>query len=405
MILTDHLPRRYQIFLSSTFLDLQKEREKVSEALASDNHIVEGMELFPASNQKQWDVITERIDRSDVYLLIIGDKYGSTTDQAHKWKLELAKDGEVVSYTQLEYRYAKTRRLPILALIKVTPKKEVVDETDVAKQERIKEELAVAAFIKEVQNGGITTDYWHDAAELAVDVMRAVNNQITSEGFTAGHGWVRADSLHHPIDHDNKAVFLASKTQYAKFVAHAHKHPGRAPLYRKYIHRLQKEFDVWDEYNTVTVNCFSHCLNAFKFYTRTDGDAVDFSVLMPYVDKLTFSDVKEGVRDTVFNPTIEAPSNVYAVATSYINGFQDGNTDLATKATHHTRVLRFIADFTSIPDHQRRFQLLRCVQVDPQAMELNITKEVRSIQPGVYLIERINVPKDHVIKFNFKVLP
>ncbi|MBK8498672.1 MAG: DUF4062 domain-containing protein [Flavobacteriales bacterium] len=409
MILTDHLYRRYQVFISSTFRDLEKERNVVRNALVKHNYIVEGMEMFPATDKRQWEVIKERIDKSDLYVLIIADRFGSVAADAHAWEPELVGVNESISYTQLEFRYARHRRIPILAFIKARRKKPEMGARDQHKQEDKtvndlrKEEERVSSFIAEVQTGRMT-DYWKDLTELQSDIIASIDERVRSEGFTSSNGWVHAASLHHPIDYNNKAVFLASKLHYVKFVAHSEKGHGRPALYRKFVPRVGKEFDVWDEYNTVSVNCFSHCLNAYKFYTRTQGDALDFSVLMPYVEKLTFSDVKEGLQDKVLNPTIEAPSNVYAVATSYLNGFQRGNTELATKATHPARVLRMIVDFTSVPDHARRFRLSNCLEVDPSEREKDITREVRSLQPGVLLIERTNVPRDHVLKFNFELL-
>lgn len=388
MILVDHLFRRYQVFISSTFKDLEKERTVVRAALSKHNYIVEGMELFPATDRKQWEVIKDRIDRSDIYVLIIAESYGSSTTDGHAWEPKLVGPGERVSYTQLEFRYALHRRIPVLAFIKG----QRGNDQDVER------------FTKEVQSSGLTTDYWVDIPELVVDILSGLSEKARSETFAAGNGWVKAPELHHPIDHSNRAVFLGSKMHYVKFVSHAQRTDDRAPLYRKRIHRVDKEFDVWDEYNAITVNCFSHCLNAYKFYTRTQGDAVDFTVLFPYVDKLTFSDVKEGLHDKVLNPTIEAPSNVYAVATSYLNGFQKGNTDIGTKATHPARVMRLVADFSSLADHDKRFRLAGCVQVDPSEKEEDIMSEVRSTQPGIHMVERLNVPVDHVIKFKFDLI-
>ena len=77
MIGTDHLYKRFQVFISSTLIDLIKERKKLRESLSKSNFIVEGMELFPAANKRQWGVIKDRIDKSDIYVLIIGDRYGS----------------------------------------------------------------------------------------------------------------------------------------------------------------------------------------------------------------------------------------------------------------------------------------------------------------------------------------
>jgi hypothetical protein len=38
------------------------------------------MELFPASNETQWNWIKKVIDESDYYVVIVGGKYG-------KWKM------------------------------------------------------------------------------------------------------------------------------------------------------------------------------------------------------------------------------------------------------------------------------------------------------------------------------
>lgn len=387
MILVDHLLHRYQVFISSTFKELEKERQIVQDALAKHNYIVEGMEIFPAADRKPWEVIKDRINRSDIYLLIIADSYGSIAKDAQTLEPDLVAAGEEISFTHLEYRYALKRKIPVLAFIK----------------KELKGKREVKAFVREVQSADFTCDNWEDVPELVMDILGGLAEKVRTGSFAAGNGWVKAAELHRPIDHSNKAVFLASKIHYYKFVSHAHRSNSR-PLYRKRVQRVNKEFDVWDEYNAITVNCFSHCLNALKFYTRTEGDAVDFTVLFPYVDKLTFSDEKEGLRDTVLNPTIEAPSNVYAVAASYINGFQKGNTDIATKATHLARVLRLVVDFSSLNDHQRRFRLRACVQVDPSGTERDIMAKVDLSKPGIYTIERYNVPVDNVLKFKFDLL-
>ena len=46
--------RRYQVFVSSTFVDLQAEREAVLQAILELKAFADGMELFPAANSEQW---------------------------------------------------------------------------------------------------------------------------------------------------------------------------------------------------------------------------------------------------------------------------------------------------------------------------------------------------------------
>jgi len=51
------MDKRYQIFVSSTFEDLQEERREVMQALLSLDCIPTGMELFPAADEESWELI------------------------------------------------------------------------------------------------------------------------------------------------------------------------------------------------------------------------------------------------------------------------------------------------------------------------------------------------------------
>ena len=82
---------KYQVFVSSTYLDLIGERKKITQAILEANCIPAGMELFPASNKSQWDFIKNVIDDSDFYLVILAGKYGSEgIDEAGKKRSHLA---------------------------------------------------------------------------------------------------------------------------------------------------------------------------------------------------------------------------------------------------------------------------------------------------------------------------
>lgn len=85
--------KRYQIFLSSTFSDLEVERRKVMQTLLEMDCIPSGMEFFPASDEETFDFIKTVIDSCDYYVLIVAARYGS-----------VAPDG--ISYTEKEYDYA-----------------------------------------------------------------------------------------------------------------------------------------------------------------------------------------------------------------------------------------------------------------------------------------------------------
>jgi hypothetical protein len=72
------MEKRYQVFVSSTYEDLQEERREVMQALLTLNCIPTGMELFPAADDDSWTWIKGFIEGCDYYVVIIGGRYGST---------------------------------------------------------------------------------------------------------------------------------------------------------------------------------------------------------------------------------------------------------------------------------------------------------------------------------------
>ena len=96
--------KKLQVFVSSTYTDLIEERQTAVEAILDAGHIPAGMELFKAG-KPQMKTIQKWIDESDVYILIIGGRYGSIDEDCGK------------SYTQLEYEYALSKNMPVFAII------------------------------------------------------------------------------------------------------------------------------------------------------------------------------------------------------------------------------------------------------------------------------------------------
>lgn len=99
------LKKKLQVFISSTYIDLKDERQAAVEAILDAGHIPAGMELFKAGNEDQLKTIKRWIDESDVYLLILGGRYGSLEIESGK------------SYTHLEYEYAVDKGMPVFAVV------------------------------------------------------------------------------------------------------------------------------------------------------------------------------------------------------------------------------------------------------------------------------------------------
>ncbi len=119
------MEKRYQVFVSSTFRDLEQERQEVMQALLELDCIPSGMELFPAANGSQWDLIKNVIDDCDYYVLILGGRYGS-----------LAPDG--IGYTEKEYQYALSIDKPTIAFLHRNPDNILAKNTDATDEGREK---------------------------------------------------------------------------------------------------------------------------------------------------------------------------------------------------------------------------------------------------------------------------
>lgn len=99
------MKKKLQVFVSSTYLDMRDERQAAVEAILRAGHIPAGMELFAAGDESQWDTIRRWIDDSDVFMLILGGRYGSIEPKSGK------------SYIELEYDYATEIKKPLFAAV------------------------------------------------------------------------------------------------------------------------------------------------------------------------------------------------------------------------------------------------------------------------------------------------
>lgn len=175
--------KKYQVFISSTYVDLKDEREYAMKAVLEMGHIPIGMELFQASDETQWQLIQKRIDESDYYVLILAHRYGSTDD-----------DG--IGYTEKEYDYAILKGVPVLSFIidestNWLPK--FIDKGD--DLEKLLKFKTKASHKKMIQ-------FWTNKDNLNSKIKSSLQNQII---INPRNGWVRADET----DYKNVAGELA----------------------------------------------------------------------------------------------------------------------------------------------------------------------------------------------------
>ena len=99
----------YKIFVSSTFKDLQAERDKVIHLLLRINCIPAGMENFPSTGESQWEIIKRDIQSSNYYVLILAGMYGSVNSEGIG-----GAEYKGLSFTEMEYMYAVSIGKPII---------------------------------------------------------------------------------------------------------------------------------------------------------------------------------------------------------------------------------------------------------------------------------------------------
>lgn len=186
------MDKRYQVFVSSTYDDLIDERKEATQAILKCNCFPAGMELFPASNKKQWSVIKQVIDDSDFYLLIIAGRYGS---------LGIDDSGKKIGYTEMEFDYALLQRKPIIVMLHRHPENlsaKLTEKTEV----NIKR---LEKFRDKAMSGRLVA-FWENKDQLNGEILSSLHKMISSTPEAAG--WIKADTIQKANNAENSEPLL-----------------------------------------------------------------------------------------------------------------------------------------------------------------------------------------------------
>ncbi|HJR06897.1 MAG TPA: DUF4062 domain-containing protein [Pyrinomonadaceae bacterium] len=168
------MEKRYQVFLSSTYVDLISERTEVMQALLELECMPAGMELFPAANNTQWEWIKKVIYESDYYIVIVGGRYGTVSKETGQ------------SYTEMEYRYALEIGKPVIGFLHEDPSKLPAKfvEQSLSMQRKLHSfrELVRSKLCK----------FYSSPSDLGAKVSRSIT-QLRKQ--CPATGWIRADIL------------------------------------------------------------------------------------------------------------------------------------------------------------------------------------------------------------------
>ena len=165
------MEKKYQVFVSSTYQDLQKERQEVMQALLELDCIPVGMELFPAADDDQWTLIKGLISDCDYYVLIVAGRYGSIDRKTGK------------SYTQMEYEFAIEEGIPVISFVHKEPGNIPASNTEATDEGKNK----LKNFIELVEKK--MCQFWTSPEDLGSKVSRSLVKLIKAKPRI---GWIKA---------------------------------------------------------------------------------------------------------------------------------------------------------------------------------------------------------------------
>ena len=160
--------KKYQVFISSTFKDLINYRQAVSSEIAFRGHIPAGMEDFTACGDDLEAYIKGVIDDSDYYVLIIGQRFGSSIPA-----------DENVSFTMMEYEYAKSKGMRIIPFIYNGKQLLEGNDLDINREK-------FDSFVSQISKS--VPQYFKDENELVRKLTKSLDNEMKNH---PQKGWIR----------------------------------------------------------------------------------------------------------------------------------------------------------------------------------------------------------------------
>lgn len=171
--------KKLQVYLSSTYTDLIEERRAAIDAILSSGNIPAGIQHLSVDDECQAAMIRRWIDESDVYLLMIGERYGSTDPVSGK------------SYIQLEYEYAVANNKPLFTIM-MNPSSDTectpVSERICGKREKHAEKL------KEFKSLILSrkVEFCNDYKDIQLTIFKVLSEFSYSNEIP---GWIRGDRM------------------------------------------------------------------------------------------------------------------------------------------------------------------------------------------------------------------
>ncbi|MCP3931171.1 MAG: DUF4062 domain-containing protein [Bacteroidetes bacterium] len=177
---------KYQIFVSSPFRGLEKQRKAVVQSVINWEHIPIALENFSPQVQKDFDVIKKAVQDCQIYILIIGHTYGSIVENKE------ITGGREISYTQFEFEEATKQGLVPIVFMKNYKEAcdAIMEDSEIEDKGIEKRRLQdFHGLIKKEQ--GIFYRPWDEKTNLEEVCGRAIKTAICNKKIELP-GWIRA---------------------------------------------------------------------------------------------------------------------------------------------------------------------------------------------------------------------
>lgn len=229
--------KKLQVFVSSTFVDLKEERQEAVQAILNSDHIPAGMELFKASNESQLETVKKWIKESDIYMLILGRRYGSIEQYSG------------LSYTEVEYDYAIEQGIPVFALIMEEGyllRKQAEDRNvEIFEQEN---QQKLQGFEKKVKTRMIKET--SSLEQIAIEVGRSIKN-LENDPNIDFRGWVRPDNLKEELKVSNCDIHLESDQKRLAEIVSFFEENHNLEEFESIAAHCSYEYEIIDKINSV----------------------------------------------------------------------------------------------------------------------------------------------------------
>ena len=238
-----------RIFISSTYEDMVEYREAVANALNSIEQLPIGMEHFVSSPEKSLEVCLSDVRRCQIYILLIGMRYGSIDIDTGK------------SYTELEYEEARKYNIPVLAF--------VIDESKCAilpKYVDVGEKAKKLADFKEKLDSEHLVSRFESIDNLKTLVIQAVESQID-----------RINKITEEKKESEEQQYISGSKLFKRFLLLPDRYTGTEAILRV---RMDGKFSTW-----MRKDCFFEAFDVKVGDTIIGGDTYVLGVNMEDIDQ------------------------------------------------------------------------------------------------------------------------